>query len=72
MPDAKTFEIWTEGYRATGEQATARKLGTAEGDDFRAACGAHFGADVNYDADQQTYWGCRLFDNEEAARQRFG
>ena len=30
----KTFEIWMEGYRATGESSGASKIGEAQGADF--------------------------------------
>lgn len=34
----KTYEIWMEGYAATGEHGTARFIGTAEGTNFEDAC----------------------------------
>ena len=33
----KKFEIWIEGYRATGESATAAKLGEYNAEDFDGA-----------------------------------
>jgi hypothetical protein len=35
------FEIWSEGFSATGEHETAKKLGEAEGETFRDACDAY-------------------------------
>lgn len=34
----KEFEIWIEGYRATGEYATASYIGKAIGETFEEAC----------------------------------
>lgn len=34
---AQTFEIWMEGYRATGERGTAQMIGTGIGDTFDEA-----------------------------------
>lgn len=34
----KEFEIWIEGYRATGEEAQASFIGKAAGETFEEAC----------------------------------
>ncbi len=34
----KTFQIWSEGYAATGEHTTAHYRGEAEGETFDDAC----------------------------------
>lgn len=34
----KEYEIWCEGYRATGEEGTAYLIGTAFGNTFNEAC----------------------------------
>ena len=71
-----TFDIWCEGYRATGQWSSANCLGTMKGEDFKAACvglmelidpESHYYCDVG-----NTYWGCHLFDNELDARKSFG
>ena len=70
------FEIWQEGYRATGDQAPASKAGEAEGDNFKAACEEFAHANPEwakyFDSARMTHWGCRLFDNEADARKSFG
>lgn len=38
MGEVKTWEIWSEGYAATGEQQPAHFYGTAEGETFEEAC----------------------------------
>jgi hypothetical protein len=75
----KVFEIWSEGFRATGDIGTAHKHGEQEGEDFADACRKQFADDPpndwgrsDFDPDRLTYWGCRLFDNEADARERFG
>lgn len=70
------FEIWAEGYRATGECGTATYFGTIEADSFQQACDMFFGSAAKYasyyDSKKLTYWACNLFDNEKAARKSFG
>lgn len=71
----KTYEIWSEGFRATGDVGYAQRMGTAQGNTFREACinfaktnkpfRAYFGEK------NLTHWGCRLFDNENDARKAF-
>jgi hypothetical protein len=68
----RTFQIWSEGYRATGQNATANRHGVMTGENFREACLNFFKENKYYDAQKNTYWGCRLFPDEHAARQSFG
>lgn len=37
VKNLKTFEIWMEGYAATGESGTAQKIGEGEGETFDEA-----------------------------------
>ena len=83
---AREFEVWTEGYAATGESQNAAFRGMWKGETFKDACKAWFDslpetsrvfvynghASSYYDAENNTYWGCRLSDNEADARERFG
>lgn len=68
------WEIWMEGYSATGEHATASCVGTrVPARTFREACIKTYGYDNNlFDPERLTFWGCRLFDNEADAREGFG
>lgn len=76
----KKIEIWMEGYRATGDSATASKIFECEADDFHDAVKSyelsHPDSKVDYNNDWQnpvySIWGCRLFDNEKDARKHFG
>jgi hypothetical protein len=75
----KTFEIWVEGYNATGNSSPASKVGQGVGETFDDAiqdyinhnpdCGIN-----NYDSGKSKWniWGCNLFDNEMDARKAFG
>lgn len=70
------FDIWAEGYRATGEHGTATYMGRALGKDFRDAC-LNFAKQERwprdlFDHDRLAYWCCKLFDNEKDARKAFG
>jgi hypothetical protein len=73
---AKIFEVWSEGYRATGERGEAFYHGSASGESFKEACielAARKPAFSTYfDRDALTHWGCKLFDNEADARRSFG
>ena len=69
------FEIWIEGYAATGESGIAQKFGEAEGKDLADAVRNFFKGrdDAKYlNKSYTTYWGCRIFDNEADARKVFG
>lgn len=66
------YSIYMEGYRATGDSATARYVGAGVGHSFLEACRRYYIDSDYYDPDGNTYWGCRLFDNLEDAQRRFG
>lgn len=71
----RVYDIWCEGYAATGEHGTAFKFGSIEGASFRDACVAFFRNRENahyFNPEYLTYWGCRLFDNEADARKSWG
>lgn len=62
----KEWEVWSEGYAATGERANASLHGKAIAKTFEEACTIVFGKPT------KDVWGCRLFDNEVDARKGFG
>lgn len=69
------YEIWMEGYRASGDCGTARFEGVWEGETFQEACQKWARATNSpqfYDPERNTYWCCRLYSNEIDARKRFG
>lgn len=76
----KTYEIWMEGYAATGESGTARYVDSIKAESFKDACvkfsktkeGIEEQWDEYFDSQDLSYWGCRLFDNEMDARKAFG
>ena len=72
----KSFEIWSEGYSCTGEFSTAQIHGISSGKNFKEACITFAMSDSDFreffDKDEMTYWGCKLFDNENDARKTFG
>lgn len=60
----KNYEIWVEGYQATGNSSLAQKLGEAEGNTFKEACVTYFktASEPQYfDSGDMTYWGCKLY-----------
>lgn len=74
----KTFEVWSEGYRATGESGTAMLHGKFEGETFKDAVIAYKDTVTDLysrsciDVENLKFWGCRFFDNELDARKSFG
>ena len=73
----KTFQVWSEGYMATGEHGTAQYHGEWRAKDFKEACktmmmSENWDMDNYYDEQANTYWACRFFDNEENARKAYG
>lgn len=71
------FNIWCEGYCATGQSSEAQFMGTFEADSFKEACQKLYESmspnDQSYfSSDKMRIWGCRLFDNEIDARRSFG
>jgi hypothetical protein len=66
----KEYEIWSEGFAATGESAKANFIGSIWGETFIDAC-KNSGLKLS-SYDPPIYWGCRLFDNEADARKSFG
>lgn len=68
----KEYAVWSEGYRVSGAEGTARLHGSAVAASFQEACDMVLGELSQYDRSTRTYWGCRLFDNEQEARASFG
>ena len=79
----KTFQIWSEGFAATGESEKAHFYGYSQGETFNQACldfrdsnGAKLGLDLNKDGalreEYPSIWACRLYDNESDARKNYG
>lgn len=68
----KQYEIWSEGYVATGERAQAFYHGIGYGTTFQEACDNFFGDNETYSSHNLSYWACKLFDNGTDARRSFG
>lgn len=79
----KEFEVWSEGYSATGEHGNAQQLynsqhpkGKWPAKSFKDACLLAMQTlkwDMKfYNAKQNTYWACKFYDNAKAARASFG
>ena len=75
-PKEQQFEIWSEGYRATGDYGTATYHGTVTARTFRDAVKKYAESNPRFKKDLSlrglTLWGCKLFDNESDARKSFG
>lgn len=80
----KLYEVWSEGYAATGEHGSAFQLTLSteistkwKGDTFQKACinalkTLEWDMKGYYSYDNNSYWACRFFDNEKDARKSFG
>ncbi len=70
-----TYDVWSEGYSATGQYSRATYHGEWTGRSFEDACARWAAQTENpecYDAEYNTYWACKLFDNEDMARRSYG
>lgn len=71
----KSYNLWMEGFAATGQSASASYLGSFKANTFEEACRKWGLQDNNaayFNFENLTYWGCSLFDNEQDARRSFG
>lgn len=71
------FDIWIEGYKATGNSSPAKYICSEIGNSFEEACATAASKDLfegygNYDKEKNSLWGCRLFSTESQARASFG
>lgn len=72
----KAWEVWSEGYAATGEYGLASFFGVYHADTFKQAIEKWVDEEPSrwklYDPDRLTFWGCKFYDNEKDARAFFG
>lgn len=70
----KIFEIWQEGFLIQGmdSPAGASYIGRFKAETFKEACVKAFGENEYFSPEYLTFWGCKLYDNEEEARKAFG
>ena len=70
------YNIWSEGFIVMEARDGASCMGKSKGRNFREACKNfmkhHDPKNEYYDSKNNTYWGCKLFDNETDARASFG
>lgn len=85
-PELKEYEVWVEGYAATGESGGASLVGKARARNFAQAChivmcnrylkSYKLERDTpgrwDYDPSRLSYWGCGLFWSEYLAKKTFG
>jgi hypothetical protein len=76
-PEQRRWEVWSEGYAATGESGGAVHHGTYLAATFKEAVlcwhdQAEPGTRALIDLERLTYWGCRLYPTEAQARRSFG
>lgn len=71
----KTIEIWAEGFNVSGNKQDARLLTKVEvspNTNFKQACQIALAEEGPYNSNKNSFWGCKLFDNEQDARKSFG
>ena len=74
---SKVFSLWMEGYAVTGNSSKAEFLGNIEAESFGEACDKWASTLTQPEYYRRTgecasYWGCRIYDNEDDARKFFG
>ena len=56
----KVYDIWSEGYAATGESGSAWYVGRVYAESFKEACDAYAASDERfknfYNSDRLTHW----------------
>lgn len=74
----KEFEIWMEGYAATGESSDAQFIGKIMAETFNEACEKLRPGELDKNEDgtyrykTPSIWARHLYDNETDARKAFG
>lgn len=72
----KDWDIWVEGYAATGERRNHYRIGIGRGTTFREACLDLAKKDdefrKHFRAETLSFWGCRLFPDRLSAARSFG
>ncbi len=73
----KIWEVWLEGYRATGEYGEATLHGKFEAETFLEACEKWVNTLPEkereyFHKERLSFWACRFFDNETDARRFCG
>jgi hypothetical protein len=79
----KEFEVWTEGYAATGQSSDATLHGKVMAKSFDQACIKVLGSSLDKDESKpdgyrrnskgnMCVWACGCYDNEAEARAYFG
>ena len=83
MKENKEFEVWTEGYAATGQSQGATFHGKVMAESFDEACIKLLGSSLDKNINSpdgykrnlrgfMSVWACGCFDNETDARSYFG
>lgn len=68
----KEYNIWSEGFIVMEGRSGAHYHGKIKANSFKEACDNFFKNDSLYSPERMTYWGCKLFDNEQEARKSYG
>jgi hypothetical protein len=71
------MDIWAEGFKSAGVSGEAVFCGTVpSGLSLKKSCRKLAEEDPAFsdyfNSSKMTYWGCKIFDNEKAARKSFG
>lgn len=75
------WDVWIEGYQATGEHGHHKFVGSFRVGSFQDACtlaalklarGNMYTFNKYYDMQKNTWWGCHFYSNEADAAKDFG
>jgi hypothetical protein len=71
------YNIWVEGFSATGQHGPAQFIASVDSTSFKEACIKLATPEIqrkygNFNETYLTLWGCKLFDNEVDARRNYG
>ncbi|GAB6989532.1 hypothetical protein [Paenibacillus pini] len=72
----RSYDIWSEGYVATGGSGRVYYHGYSSGESFKEAC-VNFARENNefnkyFDAERMSFWGCKLYSSSSDASASYG
>jgi hypothetical protein len=68
----RIWDIWVEGFRMDRFRGRASFIDKAIGKTFQEACDKYYEGHGLYNSKNLSFWGCKLFDNEDDARKSHG
>ena len=74
VKEEKIYEIYQEGFMIQGMDSPAKSefVGKIKANSFQEACDKYLANNPNYNSQNLSIWGCKLYQTAEEARKLFG